>query len=701
MKKIILILSVFFLSFSVFAQKATILLTEDFSGNFPPTGWTIDDLASQWSKSSSAKAGGSAPEAKLTYVSGTHTTHFISPETDLTGLSTVIFSFKHFLNDYSGSGYTIGVATRSGGGSWNDVWTINPTGDMGPETKNIIVSNPDVGASDFQICIFLTGNMYNFDYWYIDDISLISPDNNDAALQSINVNPYSAPANIDIKCTFNNIGINTVTTADLNYQIDNGTVITENMSGLSLTTTQSQDYTFTTPWTATSGNYNLKVWVSNMNGNGNDDDQTNDTLNLIMHIATQSVTRTPLYEEFTSSTCGPCATFNSTYFTTDFLNNNAGNFTIIKYQMSWPDPGDPYYTAEGGVRRAYYGVSGVPTLYIDAKEGTHFNTNQLQSDLDNELSVPTFFTMSADFQLTGNNINVNTDITPYVDASDFTVQIAVVEKTTTGNTGNNGEGEFHYVMMKMLPDASGTNMNFITGTPENVNESFDMSSTFTEELNDLAVVVFIQNDETKEVFQSVWALPLPEATVTPENGSVNVFIDESIKISFLSKMLLADGNEITSENINNFIHLSDPSKGDLSYTATINDDKTFIQIYPDEYFTPSTLITVTIDNDAVKNENDKLLSGSSTSFTTGTETNIDFTNNSNIKIVPNPADEYINITGINNGSLTITDISGKKVFFSRINSDLNRINIQKFHSGIYIVRIISEGKIYTEKFIKN
>ncbi|MEA2041791.1 MAG: hypothetical protein U9N85_04485, partial [Bacteroidota bacterium] len=76
--------------------------------------------------------------------------------------------------------------------------------------------------------------------------------------------------------------------------------------------------------------------------------------------------RTALYEEFTSSTCPPCYTFNISYFNDSYLSSNAGTFTLIKYQMSWPSPGDDYYTEEGGTRRSFYGISGVPTLYLDS-----------------------------------------------------------------------------------------------------------------------------------------------------------------------------------------------------------------------------------------------------------------------------------------------------------------------------------------------
>ncbi len=163
MKRITFLLAGLIISFSAFAQtqRSTELFNEDFSSGVPPTGWTIDNLPGQWSQEASANAGGTAPEAKLLYVSGTNTTRLISPVTDLTGVTDVLFSFKQFLDDYSGTGYSIGVATRSGGGDWTDAWTVNPTGDMGPESRDVLLSGGDVGASDFQVCIYLSGNTFN------------------------------------------------------------------------------------------------------------------------------------------------------------------------------------------------------------------------------------------------------------------------------------------------------------------------------------------------------------------------------------------------------------------------------------------------------------------------------------------------------------------------------------------------------------
>ena len=151
-------------------------LAEDFSsGLMPPNGWVIDNVATQWTANNSANAGGTAPEARFQWINQISTTRLISPEIDLTGLTTVLFQFNHMYDDYEGDGPAVGVATRSGSGGWNSVWEILPTANVGPEKIDLEISNEDIGQPDFQICCYVQGDLFNLDYWYVDDIFLYRP----------------------------------------------------------------------------------------------------------------------------------------------------------------------------------------------------------------------------------------------------------------------------------------------------------------------------------------------------------------------------------------------------------------------------------------------------------------------------------------------------------------------------------------------
>ncbi len=314
---------------------------------------------------------------------------------------------------------------------------------------------------------------------------------------------------VSVKGKIQNFKDGTITSMDINWQVGNGTVHTMSVTGLNLGKLDTYDFTHDDVYTPAQGDQTIKVWVSNVNGQTDDARPSNDLLTKSFMVASQGVQRKVLYEEFTSSTCGPCANFNTNYFNQSFLNNNAGKYALVKYQMNWPGNGDPYYTAEGGQRRQYYGVSGVPTLYIDGNEGTHFNTNDLQADLDEKYALPSPISLQAYYEITNNNdVKVKVVGTPYV-SGNFTLHIAVVEKETTGNVGSNGETEFFNVMMKMVPDANGTSVACTDGTQFVERKQASLVGTNIEEMNDLEVVVFVQDDNTKAVLQSAIAVNDP------------------------------------------------------------------------------------------------------------------------------------------------------------------------------------------------
>ena len=50
--------------------------------------------------------------------------------------------------------------------------------------------------------------------------------------------------------------------------------------------------------------------------------------------------------------------------------------------MSWPGSGDPYYTAEGGDRRAYYNVNAVPDFIIDGNVWQGNSSSVTNSQID-------------------------------------------------------------------------------------------------------------------------------------------------------------------------------------------------------------------------------------------------------------------------------------------------------------------------------
>jgi len=169
--------------------------------------------------------------------------------------------------------------------------------------------------------------------------------------------------------------------------------------------------------------------------------------------------------------------------------------------MNWPGNGDPYYTEEAGVRRNYYSVNAVPMAFMD---GAGLNFNTVQTQFDQHAEWPAFFDIAGSFAVEGNTISVKADIMPYVDANAL-VFISVNEKETHGNVGSNGETSFHHIFMKMLTSTQGENIDFVTGEIQHFEYTQDLSSTNVEEMSDLEVAIWIQNQGSKEVYNSHYA----------------------------------------------------------------------------------------------------------------------------------------------------------------------------------------------------
>jgi len=233
--------------------------------------------------------------------------------------------------------------------------------------------------------------------------------------------------------------------------------------------------------------------------------------------------------------------------------------------MNWPGNGDPYYTAEGGVRKTYYNVSGVPDIYLDG-EGTN-NGAVTQVSFDQHANRPAFMDIKGSFSVEGNNIHVIADVMPYVEAN-ARVYITVNEKLTTGNVGGNGETSFRHVMMKMLPDGQGSTINFVPNELQRLEFTQDMSSTHVEEMSDLEVSIFVQNYSSKEVYNSRYAYdytdmhpyPVENLTFVPDGNNLVASWDAPSEATPTGYNVYVNG-QLVGENIT---ETSYTQEGDLN-----------------------------------------------------------------------------------------------------------------------------------------
>jgi len=430
-------------------------------------------------------------------------------------------------------------------------------------------------------------------------------------------------------------------------------------SGLALITQDMYNFTCPDLMAASIGSHNLKVWISTVNGDV-DDNQTDDTINKTVHRVCYVIPRVPLFEEFTSSTCGPCAAFNSSFV--PWCNSHDSLITLIKYQMNWPGSGDPYYTLEGGVRRDYYGVGFVPDLYTNGAE-VATDITAVQAAFDMATQQIGMMKMVSSDSLAGHVITVDATILPFTNFTNCHVYIVVMEKVTYNNTGTNGETSFEHVMMKMLPDAYGTAVNFTDRVPYTIHQVADLTGTHVERWDDLIVGIIVQDDATKEVYQSAYSVV---------NGAFN--------------------NEARLSNILvNQTPLPGFSPDVMTYTLTLPGgtstipDITGIPIDPNEtvIVVPSLTLpgTSTIDVFA-QNLITHNLYTVNFSFATGQ----DQIKVNDVSICPNPTSGMIHIYGAAHSTITIYSGNG---LMCRIINDFTgtSLNLNDLPQGVYILNI--------------
>jgi hypothetical protein len=101
----------------------------------------------------------------------------------------------------------------------------------------------------------------------------------DLSVFGSNLYSYVTTGTFNIDAHVFNGGLTTITSYDLNYTVDGGTVNTHNVSGTSLANYASEDVAHSVPLTiSTNGVYQIKIWASNLNGGNADLNTLNDTL---------------------------------------------------------------------------------------------------------------------------------------------------------------------------------------------------------------------------------------------------------------------------------------------------------------------------------------------------------------------------------------------------------------------------------------
>lgn len=315
-------------------------------------------------------------------------------------------------------------------------------------------------------------------------------------------------------------------------------------------------------------------------------------LTMVVSVSAQGThQRRVMVEEFTNASCPPCASNNPPFNAT--LVANADKVTPLKYQVWWPgfDPMYEHNKADVGVRVAYYAVSGVPN---GIENGVNFGVpgGYTAEKIDEAYNTLTPVTIAITHEVAADLSGVNVTVKVKSDeaiSGDLRLRVAITEEELLFATapGTNGEKEFTNVMKKMLPDAEGSKIESFTAGEEKT-YTFTWVPANYYNLNSIGVVAWLQDDDTKDVWQS--NLSAPNTTIPGGNfGKVQLTTAQLSKLTcastftpaFTLKNVATTG--ITSADI--LYNVDGGAWLPYQWTGTLNSNITTPVTLPDVVFT--------------------------------------------------------------------------------------------------------------------
>lgn len=673
MRKHLLIILAMLLSVSAMAQNRGVILQESFDSNSMPAGWQVTEGGfSNWSISPTTYAGGTPKELHLDWSPYFNTnTRMVFNAVDLTGVSTVTFSFNHYVTHVT-QPCTVSIESSSNGGStWNRCFSRSVDYDqIQLYEESFDISNADMGQANVLFSIYVEPYVSStyFDDWYFDNIVIMGEQGSDVldlGISTINVADNIGCGNKTMGMLVRNFGTIDITTVEASYQIDDNQPVTEVFS-VNISSMEATDLNFAEPANFALGNHFLSMTILNVNGT-TDDDPTDDQMSKDIAANLGYTQKIPLLEVFSSSSCEPCVPLNAEM--QELCDNNPGKYSFIKYPMNAPY--DPYYTFDvtqrGNHLPPHREVPFAPFVYMDCE--CLMNYAPTQELFDAHYNEPSPVEIRGSFHTEGSMIYVSADVLSYMEMENATIWVSVNEKITTGNVGSNGETEFHHVMMKLLPDGNGKPFNIGQGEIKRFDYNYDMSTTFVEEMNDLEVVVWVEEPGIENTLNSRFMYETTEHPYPVENL---ILVKEGT--TFTASWNAAENAQPTGYNVTLNGALVVENGSATEYTFDEEEGKFYIvevqAVYGDEMVSVKRVIT-------------------SYEILTVAEKEIN-----NCKVFPNPTHDRVSIQAaatIQNAA--IYDMMGRLISTVKINDKAFEMNLADYDNGMYFIKLqMADGK---------
>lgn len=572
---------------------------------------------------------------------------------------------------------------------------------------------------------------------YLDNFRTRDLPNADGRMVSVSpaLNSFSSfvpvGSTVNISGVVQNLGASAVTDYNVYYQVDNNTPVSQNVTPFFFSPYETDQVNFTVPYTvATAGKKNIKVWISIVG----DTSRANDTLKTSITGVTTMSNRIPLFEVFTSSTCGPCTPGNENLHSI-IDTKDSNTFNVVKYQQDFPSTGDPYATVETVNRRGWYAISSIPRMEIDG--GWDGNASSFNETLfSNAINTKTFINLSGTYDLdtAAKKITIAMDIKSLADlnSNEYRVIYAIVERVTVKNKKTNGETSFTQVVKKLIPNENGALIETISPTLLTANTTFKHNTVFTlpgayrlpangtsanqiklatehsvENFNNLYVVAWVESKTEKVVLQSAKLSKFVAGTATLDsfhekvtsiatvvdsakviNGTFDLLKDTtyvwnvpSATVSLPSTwsfLSLCDNFNcyyapiITQEFKGKTLKADNPIKVEIKHNKKAGYGSIIVELWK-------------------KSNKTGTIKSYKYSLLTTTAASISLLSDVNEKLLYYFDNKIFVDRDFKNAQLQVVDINGRQIIDTKVSSD--NIDFTPISSGIFIATVIKDGQV--------
>ena len=284
--------------------------------------------------------------------------------------------------------------------------------------------------------------------------------------------------------------------------------------------------------------------------------------------------RVVLLEHFTNSS-------DANALSTDLLidslvERNSKDLVDIQYHVEFPGQDDMNddSPSEPATRALYYSIFNTGRSVLNGNSYNDISAGITDNHIKLQMLRDAKFDVEVDQSIVGNTLTARAKLIAIdsMSESNLSLHIAVVEKEITSISGNNNDTEFRSVLKKMIPSALGKiyKRDWVTGDERGVEESWEMTNVF--DVNQLRIVAFVQDNETKEVYQ----VAVSDSTVGPISLSVNDDYKEKLKSKLLPNPAVNNVTVLFNQKVDSpKIELSDQF-GRLVDTYTFSGPKEYV-----------------------------------------------------------------------------------------------------------------------------